>query len=558
VLSVALIMADVETEQFSPHRPMPEPDLRPDAPATFTRSGWFVAAACCASGFVLGYDITSISVALPHMKDTWKQISEKEHDPDANGWLTAFVVSAPQLVAGIIGAPLGGWLSDRYGRRRTLLQINILAGCGVLLQSLAPNIAVLISGRLVLGVSIGATSPVAPAYIGEAVVVGRRGWAIGLFLTFVFAGELLATAIGIPLNQIEGSHLGLKWRLQLGFGLVAVLISIPSVMLAPESPRWLSSQCREEEAEAAAKQLCADPQDLKHLLTEIRQEVQETRAAGPVHFTDFLEPQLRRQLLLCVGLRVANSLTGVIVLLTYMVTTLEYQGFSNRAATAWSVAPSLFSVLGVLAGALVIDGRASGRRPVFFVSCALSSVAAACMCVFASSSGGRVAMLILISIFTFVYDAGFGAASLAVCNELFPGHLRSRGVAIAETCFFVTNFGVGLLYLPVIRAHGTSVMFGAFSVTCAVTFCVFYYVLPETKGLTSDEIQELFRTPLERHSRVASKDDFDTLVFGPDAPGLTASDEFPTRQHVQMYNSKDGFMDRESHKYGSLDQGCGI
>ena len=123
-----------------------------------------MAAACCASGFVGGYDITSISVAMPHMKETWKQISDKEDDPDANGWLTAFVVSVPQLVAGIIGAPLGGWLSDRYGRRRTLLQINILAGFGGLLQSLAPNIAVLISGRLVLGVSIGATSPVAPAY----------------------------------------------------------------------------------------------------------------------------------------------------------------------------------------------------------------------------------------------------------------------------------------------------------------------------------------------------------------------------------------------------------
>ena len=521
---------------------MSEPDLQPALPpraldvswsdsgseisddgkhtATFSRTGWFVAAACCASGFVLGYDITSISVALPHMKETWKQISEEEHDPDANVWLTAFAVSVPQLVAGVIGAPLGGWLSDSYGRRRTLLQINILAGFGVLLQSLAPNIAVFIMGRLTLGISIGAMVPVAPSYIGEAVMVARRGWAIGLFMTFVFAGELLATVIGVPLNQIQSSHLGIKWRLQLGFGLVAVLISIPSVLLAPESPRWLSSQRRGEEAVAVAKQLYEDPQDVKHLLTEIRQQVQDTEEAGPVHFKDFWEPHLRRQLLLCVGLRVANSLTGIIVLLTYMVTTLEYQGFSNGAATAWSVAPSLFSVLGVLAGALVIDGRTSGRRPVFLMACALSSLVGACMCVSVSSEwDNRIATLIFISVFTFVYDAGFGAASLAVCNELFPAHLRSRGVAIGETCCFLTNFGVGLLYLPVI----TSVMFGAFSVMCAVTFCVFYFVLPETKGMSTDEIQEMFRTPLEQHSTAVSKSDVGTPGLGPDGPGLAAS-----------------------------------
>ena len=207
------------------------------------RVGWsfamlLVIAVIIMAGILFGYDQGVISGALTGIQ---KQFG-------LGAFLTEVVTSWVTLGA-LFGSLIGGELADRLGRKKAVLCAGVLFSLGAIIQSLAPEIAVLVIGRLVIGLGVGVAAVAAPLYGAEMAPAAQRG-------RFVAAYQLAIT-IGIFLAYLIDQALAATghWRLMLGIAAVPGVLLVIAMALAPESARWLLKHGKSNAALRVLKRL---------------------------------------------------------------------------------------------------------------------------------------------------------------------------------------------------------------------------------------------------------------------------------------------------------------
>ncbi|XWS15993.1 hypothetical protein CRYUN_Cryun34aG0048700 [Craigia yunnanensis] len=309
-------------------------------------------------GFLFGYDTGVISGALLYIRDDFKSV-------DGQTVLQESIVS--MAVAGaIIGAAIGGWMNDRYGRRSALLIADFLFFIGAVLMASAPGAALLIVGRIFVGVGVGMASMTSPLYISEASPAKIRGALVSTNGFLITGGQFLSYLINLAFTKTRGT-----WRWMLGVAGLPALLQFVLMLLLPESPRWLFRKGREEEAKVILRKIYpADEveQEIQDLKESVEAEIREEGSSEKINIIKLFKTKtVRRGLTAGVGLQVFQQFVGINTVMYYCPTIIQLAGFaSNQTALLLSLITSGLNALGSIVSIYFIDR--TGRKKLLIIS----------------------------------------------------------------------------------------------------------------------------------------------------------------------------------------------
>ncbi|GAB2298966.1 Sugar (and other) transporter [Dionaea muscipula] len=313
-------------------------------------------------GLLFGYDTGVISGALLYIKDDFEEVEKKT-------WLQETIV-ATAVAGAIVGAGIGGWLNDRLGRKPAMLIADVLFFIGALVMAIAPNPAVIILGRVFVGLGVGMASMTSPLYISETSPTRIRGALVSTNGLLITGGQFLAYLINLGFTQVKGT-----WRWMLGVAAVPAFVQFILMLCLPESPRWLYRKDKVSEAEAILSRIYPAEQveeELNALQRSVENELAEEGEIGEGSiFTKIRKAWgnkvVRRGLYAGITVQVAQQFVGINTVMYYSPTIVQLAGFaSNKTALALSLVTSGLNAIGSIVSMAFVDRY--GRRRLMIIS----------------------------------------------------------------------------------------------------------------------------------------------------------------------------------------------
>ncbi|QQC58768.1 sugar porter family MFS transporter [Rothia kristinae] len=457
------------------------PDLPPLGSGAHQHRLTMIALVATLGGLLFGYDTGVINGALLPMS---AELGLTE--------VTEGVVTSSLLFAAAVGALTIGYLSDAWGRRRTILLLAVMFFLGAMLCVFTPGLGLLIAGRIVLGLAVGGASTVVPVFLAELAPYEIRGSLSGRNEMMVVLGQLAAIVINAILGNTLG-HLEGVWRIMLAVAALPALALFFGMLRMPESPRWLMARGRTDEALEVLKTVRseeraqAEVDDVQRLVHEDRQERGEGLRGV------LTNRWLLRLLLTGIAVAVFQQLTGINVIMYYGQVVLTESGFGQNAALVANIAPSVIGVIGAIIALWMMERV--DRRTTFITGYTLVTVfhvliGAATLAVPQDSPARPYIMLVLIVGFVGSMQTFLNVATWVILSEMFPLHMRAVGMGVSVLCMWVAN-GLLSLFFPVVIAHlGMTACFFGFAVLNALAVLVMWRFLPETRGRTLEQVEE--------------------------------------------------------------------
>lgn len=307
-------------------------------------------------GLLFGYDTGVISGALLYIRDDFEAV-------DKSTFLQETIVSVT-IATAIIGSAVGGFLNDYYGRRPSILLADGVFAAGAVVMAVAPNPGVLILGRVLVGLGVGAASVSVPLYISEASPAKIRGALVSTNGFMITGGQFLSYLINLAFTKVPGT-----WRWMLGVAGVPAVIQLVLVCYLPESPRWLYRQNKVEEAVAILERLYPE-EEVENEITALKDAIaaeDDERTMWNKILILLKSPELRPAVVAGVGLSVLQQFVGINTVMYYSPTIVQLAGFaSNTTALLLSLITSGLNALGSLLGMYLIDR--TGRRRLALIS----------------------------------------------------------------------------------------------------------------------------------------------------------------------------------------------
>ncbi|CAL1385981.1 unnamed protein product [Linum trigynum] len=311
-------------------------------------------------GLLFGYDTGVISGALLYMREDFESIDKKT-------WLQETIVS--MAVAGaIVGAALGGFLSDSLGRRKSILGADIVFFAGAIVMAAAPNPWIIIIGRLLVGLGVGMASMTAPLYISEASPARIRGALVSTNGLLITGGQFMAYLINLAFTKAPGT-----WRWMLGVAGLPALIQFVLMMSLPESPRWLYSRNKVDEAKSILEKIYSPDEveaEMALLKASIESEKADEAAIGETMLSKlknaFKNPVVRRGLYAGITVQVAQQFVGINTVMYYSPTIVQFAGFASKSvALSLSLITAGLNAFGSIVSMLFVDRYGRKRLMIF-------------------------------------------------------------------------------------------------------------------------------------------------------------------------------------------------
>jgi len=435
-----------------------------------------ISAVAALGGMLFGYDTGVISGALLFIKKVFS----------LSPFMQGAVVSS-LLVGATVGALVAGPLSDRFGRRPVLISAAIIFIVGALLAALTPNAAILIVARFVLGLAVGTASLLVPLYIAEMAPADVRGALVNFNQLMITVGILVSYLVGYALASAQG------WRWMLGLAVVPAAMLGLGMLFLPETPRYLVSRHLPERARAVLRRIRSETSvegELNEIIAVEEQERRESRG-----WDELLQPWVRPMLLVGVGLAVFSQITGINTIIYFAPSTFQATGFGASASILATAGVGVVLVVGTILAIMVIDRL--GRRSMLLIAFAGMGVSLGLMglAYLLPNLSGVVGWLAIacVTVYIAFFSFGLGAVIWVVVSEIYPLTVRGSGMAMATTGHWVANFVVSLTYLSLIQAIGETFTLWLYAVMCVGAFLFCYFLVPETKGRSLEEIEEDLR-----------------------------------------------------------------
>ncbi len=437
----------------------------------------YIAASFAAlGGLLFGYDTGVISGALIFIKDEFGLTTAAEE-----------IVVSGVLLGATVGAIAGGKAADLFGRRRVLLTTAGIFAFGALASAAAPSPAMLIASRVVLGLAIGLASTNVPVYLSEVAPPRARGWVVSLFQLAVTIGIVVAYLTDYAFAGIEG------WRWMLGLAVVPALVFGAGMFFLPETPRWLIRGGQHETAHRVLQRI-RQQADVNAEVEEIKLSLALQTESG--HWTDLLRRQVRPALLVGIGLAVFQQITGINTVIYYAPKILQAAGFNSASgAILATVGVGVVNVAMTIVAMYLVDR--AGRRPLLLVGIAgmIVTLAVLGLSFRISNPSGQLAWTAVICLMGYVaaFAISLGPIFWLLIAEIYPLKIRGIAEGTAATFNWGSNFVVSLTFLTLVEKLGASSTFLLYALFSVASWLFAYYLVPETKGRTLEQIEAFWR-----------------------------------------------------------------
>ncbi|KAK7295859.1 hypothetical protein RJT34_18771 [Clitoria ternatea] len=463
-------------------------DLYPERKMSFFKNPYILGLASVAGigGLLFGYDTGVISGALLYIKDDFEQVRN-------SNFLQETIVSMA-IAGAIIGAALGGWINDAFGRKKATLLADVIFTLGAILMAAAPDPYVLILGRLLVGLGVGIASVTAPVYIAEASPSEIRGSLVSTNVLMITGGQFISYLVNLAFTGIPGT-----WRWMLGVSGVPAVLQFVLMLFLPESPRWLFIKNRKNEAVDVLSKIY----DLARLEDEVdfltAQSEQERQRRSNIKFWHvFKSKEIRLAFLVGAGLLAFQQFTGINTVMYYSPTIVQMAGFkANQLALLLSLIVAGMNAAGTVLGIYLIDHAGRKKLALSSLGGVVASLIILAVAFYQQSSSssqlyGWLAILGL-ALYIGFFSPGMGPVPWTLSSEIYPEEYRGICGGMSATVCWVSNLIVSETFLSIAEGIGIGSTFLILAVIAVVAFLFVLLYVPETKGLTFDEVEIIWR-----------------------------------------------------------------
>ncbi|XP_060162279.1 solute carrier family 2, facilitated glucose transporter member 3 isoform X1 [Globicephala melas] len=448
--------------------------------------------------FQFGYNTGVINAPEEIIKDYLNYtLQERFKNPPSEVVLTSLWSLSVAIfsVGGMVGSFSVGLFVNRFGRRNSMLIVNLLAiagGCLMGFCKIAESFEMLILGRLVIGLFCGLCTGFVPMYIGEISPTALRG-AFGTL-------NQLGIVIGILVAQIFGlkNILGTKelWPLLLGFTIIPAILQCAALPFCPESPRFLLINRKEEESAKEILQRLWGTQDVAQDIQEMKDESIRMAQEKKVTVVElFRAPSYRQPIVISIMLQLSQQLSGINAVFYYSTGIFQDAGVKEPiyATIGAGVVNTIFTVVSVF---LV---EKAGRRTLHLIGLGGMAFCSVLMTIslLLKDNYGWMSFICIGAILLFVafFEIGPGPIPWFIVAELFSQGPRPAAMAVAGCSNWTSNFLVGLLF-PSAAFYLGAYVFIIFTGFLVIFWVFTFFKVPETRGRTFEEITRAFEGPV--------------------------------------------------------------
>lgn len=447
---------------------------------------FFLALVAALGGLLFGYDTAVIS-------GTIDQVTEQFHlDSIMQGWYVGCA-----LIGSIFGVAVAGMLSDRLGRRPTMLLSAVLFTAGSIGCAIAMSLTELVIYRIVGGVGIGVVSIVAPIYISEISITRYRGQMVSLYQLAVTVGFLSAYLVNyLLLNNSHTASYGTGlmqtlfvtevWRAMLGMETLPALFFFVIIFFIPESPRWLIVKQQESRAQNILSKIYTTAEAVAHQVADTRSTI-----AGEVksEWKALLKPGILKAVIIGSAIAILGQFMGVNAVLYYGPSIFKDAGFEDPlfAQVLVGVVNTLTTVL-----AMFIIDRV-GRKKLIY--CGVSGMivcllAIAFYFVFHESLHlSFVFMLVFFLLYVFATAISISAVVFVLLSEMYPNNVRGLAMSVAGLALWIGTYLIGQLTPWMLENLSPAGTFALFAVMCVPYVLIMWKLVPETAGMSLEDIE---------------------------------------------------------------------
>lgn len=448
------------------------------------------------------------------------------HPGTVDNVLTRGVLTAILELGCFVGALANGYLADRLGRKMSVVVAVFVFCIGVIVQACTTGPSYQYGGRFVAGLGVGSVSMLVPLYNAELAPPEIRGALVVLQQCAITGGIMVSYWVGYGTNYIGGTgstQSRAAWIIPICLQMLPGVVLASGILFMPPSPRWLMKEEREQECLNTVAWLRDLPVSNELVTIEFLEikaqhmfEVETSRELYPQYQGDsfrdrfhlglhsyaslFTSKSMRKRCLIAIMVQLFQQWSGINAILYYapFIFRDDLGLTGNTTSLLATGVDGIVMFVGTFPSLLLFDRF--GRRPILIIGAigmaVCQFIVAAILGHYAGSLGqhpaaGWVAVaFVWLFVFNFAYSWGGGA--WVVISEIWPLDIRAKGVSLGTASNWINNFGVGL-GSPSMLAQmkfGTFIFFGLMCVLAALFMA---FVAPETRGLSLEEMEEVFK-----------------------------------------------------------------
>jgi sugar porter (SP) family MFS transporter len=431
---------------------------------------FFWAITSALAGFLFGFDTVVISGAEQKIQALWGL------SPGMHGF-----AMGSALYGTVLGSLLGGWPTDRFGRRATLLWIGVLYVISAVGCAFANGVSMFVAARVIGGIGIGISTVAAPLYISEIAPPAYRGRLAGMFQFNIVFGIVIAFVSNALLAGIGEN----AWRWMLG---VAAFPSVLYTILCfgiPESPRWLIGRKGDRQAGLRVLKLI-EPQATPAQLEAEADSMEVTTAERQTH-SGFWTRKLRIPIMLAILIAFFNQMSGINAVLYFAPRIFEMTGLGAKAALLQSVGIGVTNLIFTFVGLWLIDKL--GRRTLLFIG-SFGYIASLGLVSWAFFTQHFSIVPLCIFAFIAAHAVGQGAVIWVFISEIFPNRHRAEGQALGSFTHWIFAALLTTFFPKMVSAFAPGFVFLFFCGMMVLQLIWVKFMVTETKGVPLEQIQK--------------------------------------------------------------------
>ena len=461
----------------------------------------FLSVVAALGGFLFGYDTAVISGTIAQVSQLFQL------DDLQQGWYVGCA-----LIGSIVGVLFAGILSDKLGRKLTMVISAVLFSTSALGCAISADFTQLVIYRIIGGVGIGVVSIVSPLYISVVSVAQYRGRLVSLYQLAVTVGFLGAYLVNYQLLGYaqSGSQLSIDWlnkifvtevwRGMLGMEMLPAVLFFIIIFFIPESPRWLIVKGKEEKAVNILEKIYNSVSEATSQLNETKSVLtSETKSEWVL----LMKPGIFKAVIIGVCIAILGQFMGVNAVLYYGPSIFENAGLSGGDSLFYQVLVGLVNTLTTVLALVIIDKVGRKKLVYYGVSgMVVSLLLIGAYFLFGESLGvSSLFLLVFFLFYVFCCAVSICAVVFVLLSEMYPTKVRGLAMSIAGFALWIGTYLIGQLTPWMLQNLTPAGTFFLFAVMCVPYMLIVWKLVPETTGKSLEEIERYWTGSEQREKR---------------------------------------------------------